>query len=73
MAPDTASIEKMTLAEKLAWIEALWSSVRESRDIIPTPKSHLKLVRKRLKGLKGKASDASDADEFLDELEREFQ
>lgn len=62
----------MSVAEKLAWIEALWDSVSEAA-VLHTPESQLKLIRARLKEMEEGSADMQDADEFLNELEREFK
>jgi putative addiction module component (TIGR02574 family) len=63
-------IEKMSLDEKFALMEALWESIRAHPEQLRTPESHLNLIRTRLAEFETNKDDGQDADEFLRELEQ---
>ena len=45
-------LDRMTVAEKLQAIEALWESLRRNEDNIPMPQWHKDLLDQRAKDLK---------------------
>lgn len=52
----TLELDRMTVAEKLQAMEALWESLRQNEDDIPMPQWHKDLLDQRAKELKeGKA------------------
>ena len=53
-------IDRMTTAEKLRALEAIWESLRRRPDDVPSPSWHADVLRKREKSVQDGSSQITD-------------
>ncbi len=66
--PDPPGFEKLSRAEQIRYVQALWDRITGEGDEIPAPDSHLLVAEKRLEAYRRNPERARPAYEALDEL-----
>jgi putative addiction module component (TIGR02574 family) len=66
--PEPAGFSKLSKAEQIQYLQALWDRISEFPDDIPAPESHLDLAQERLAEYRRDPSGAKPAREVIDRL-----
>ena len=66
--PEPAGFSKLSKAEQIRYLQALWDRFSESPGDIPVPASHLELTRERLAEYRRDAGRARPGREVIDRL-----
>ena len=65
-----AGFDKLSKAEQIRYLQALWDQISEQSDDIPVPESHLRLAEDRRKHYRDNPSTARSAFEVIDRLSK---
>jgi Putative addiction module component len=63
-----AGFDKLSKAEQVRYLQALWDQISEQPDDIPVPESHLKLAEERLRLHRDSPTTARSAFEVINRL-----
>ena len=66
--PEPAGFNKLSKAEQIRYLQALWDRIAERPGDIPVPESHLALVEERLAEYRRDPSRAQPARDLLNRL-----
>ena len=66
--PDPAGFSKLSTAEQIRYLQALWDRIAERPGEIPVPESHLALAEERLAEHRRDPSRAQSAHDVLNRL-----
>lgn len=63
-----SGFDKLSKAEQVRYLQALWDEISEQPDEIPAPESHLQLAEERLRVYRENPSAARSAFDVIDRL-----
>lgn len=66
--PQPPGFAKLSKAEKVRYLQALWDQISEDPDDVPVTESHLQLVEERIAEYRRAPERARPAQEVLDRL-----
>jgi putative addiction module component (TIGR02574 family) len=66
--PEPAGFSKLSKAEQIRYLQALWDRIAESPGELPVPESHLELAEQRLADYRRDSTKARSAHDVLRRL-----
>lgn len=66
--PEPPGFNKLTKAEQVRYLQALWDRIAENPDEIPIPETHLEVAEQRLAEYRRDPNNARSAYDVLDRL-----
>lgn len=63
-------IESLSVQEKLALVDRIWSSLHTDPDVVPSPEWHAEVLEERLKRLESGEATVSPLSEVKERLEK---
>jgi putative addiction module component (TIGR02574 family) len=66
--PEPAGFSKLSKAEQVRYLQALWDRIAENPDEIPVPETHLEVAEQRLAEYRRNPDQARPAYDILDRL-----
>ncbi len=65
--------DKLSKAEQIRYLQALWDRIAENPSDVPVPESHLEVAERRLADYRRDPTQTHPAHDVLDRLSRRFR